>query len=331
MLIAEDITEDVAELAGGMADMVDDMLETMAGPCPDPDIGRTCDAPYGCPLKTECWAAMPEHPVTDLYRIGAKADELLRSGVTAIADIPADFKLNEKQAIQRTCIECGQPHIDYEGIAAFLETLSYPHYYLDFETFATAIPLFDGTRPYQNIPFQFSLHAVAAEGKALEHRHFLARGGHDPRPEFLAALKAAMGEGGNVVVYNQSFEQGVLKDLAAAFPEYGGWVDDVVSRMVDLIVPFRAFHYYHPAQRGSASLKYVLPALTGIGYDDLNIGNGQIASLRFMAAAFGGMPEAERAQVFTDLLEYCGQDTEGMVRIIERLRECSPAAGNPNI
>ncbi|AKG53830.1 hypothetical protein DGWBC_1177 [Dehalogenimonas sp. WBC-2] len=319
LLVTEDITEDVLELAGGMSDMVEGMLETMAGPCPAPSIGRACGAPYDCPLKDECWAVLPEHPVTDLYRIGAKMDDLLHSGVCAIIDIPADFKLNEKQLIQRGCVECGQPHVDFDGVTSFLETLKYPHYYLDFETFAMAIPLFDGTRPYQNIPFQFSLHSVNGPGIEPLHHHFLAQGGDDPRPAFLAALRTMLGEGGCVIVYNQSFEEGVLRKLGEAFPEYIDWVNDVVTRMVDLIVPFRAFHYYHPVQRGSASLKYVLPALTGISYKDLNISNGQVASLRFVAAAFGGMAEAEKMQIFNDLLVYCGQDTLGMVRIVERL------------
>ncbi len=321
LLKSEDITDRVSELAGGIADMIENMLETIAGNCPDAVIGRLCDAPYGCPLKDECWAGLPEHPVTDLFRIGSKMDDLLRLGVAAIIDIPADFKLNEKQLIQKSCIECGKPHIANDEIAAFLAGLKYPHYYLDFETFATAIPMFDGTKPYQNVPFQFSLHIVDRSGEEPGQRFFLARGNGDPRREFLDALKNSMGDGGTVIIYNQSFEEGVLKKLAEAFPEYGGWVEDVVSRMADLIIPFRNFHYYHPEQGGSASLKHVLPSLTGISYASLNIGEGQTASLKFMAAAFGGMAEAERAKIFADLLEYCGQDTLGMVRIVERLRE----------
>ena len=320
LLVTEDITDDVLELSGGIPDTVEDMMAIIAGTCPDLRIGRSCGTPYDCPLKDECWAVLPEHPVTDLYRIGAKMDSLLHSGVSAIIDIPADFTLNEKQLIQRSCVECGQPHVDFDGVTSFLETLKYPHHYLDFETFAMAIPLFDGTRPYDNIPFQFSLHSVSGPGIEPVHHHFLAQDGDDPRPAFLAALKAMLGEGGSVIVYNQSFEEGVLRKLGEAFPEYIDWVNEVISRMVDLIVPFRAFHYYHPVQRGSASLKYVLPALTGISYKDLNISNGQVASLRFVAAAFGGIPEVEKRQIFNDLLVYCGQDTLGMVRIVERLR-----------
>ncbi len=321
LLMTEDITERVLEVSGGMADMVEDMLQTIAGNCPDSVIGRLCDSPYGCPMKEECWAVMPEHPVTDLYRIGAKADDLLKRGVTAITEIPADFKLNEKQVIQKTCVECGHPHIELDEIADFLAGLKYPHYYLDFETFATAIPMFDGTKPYQNLPFQYSLHIVAEEGVEANHPHFLYQGSGDPRPEFIAALKRDLGEGGTVIVYNQSFEEGVLKKLAEAYPEYADWVAGVVSRMADLIIPFRNFHYYHPAQCGSASLKHVLPSLTGISYTGMNIAEGQTASLKFMAAAFGDLSQTEKDKIFADLREYCGQDTYGMVSIVKNLRD----------
>ena len=320
LLTTEDITEKVLEVSGGIADMIEDMLLTIAGNCPDSIIGRLCDSPYTCPLKDECWAVMPDYPVTDLYRIGAKVDDLLKHGIKAISEIPAGFKLNEKQLLQKSCVECGQPYVDIKEIGTFLAGLKYPHQYLDFETFATAIPMFDGTKPYQNIPFQFSLHTVAAAGTEAEHHHFLYRGSHDPRPEFIAALKMALGKNGTVVVYNQGFEEGVLKKLAENYPDCASWVDGVVSRMADLIIPFRNFHYYHPKQCGSASLKHVLPSLTGISYEGLNIAEGQTASLKFMEAAFRDMPTEDRDKVFTDLLEYCGQDTFGMVRIVEELR-----------
>ncbi|MEL7562222.1 DUF2779 domain-containing protein [Dehalogenimonas sp. 4OHTPN] len=323
LLLSEDITERVFEVSGGMADMVENMLETIAGDCPDSVIGRLCDSPYGCPLKDECWANMPQHPVTGLYRIGARSDDLLKLGVTAIADIPADFMLNEKQSIQKTCVECGQPHVQSSEINKFLSGLEYPHFYLDFETFSTAIPMFDGTRPYQHIPFQYSLHTVAAPGEEAEHRYFLYQGSGDPRPEFVGALKRDLGEDGTIIVYNQGFEEGVLKKLAEAYPDYADWIKDALSRMADLLIPFRNFHYYHPAQGGSASLKQVLPALTGISYDNLEICDGQVASLKYFFAAYGGLPEAERRKVFSGLLEYCGQDTWGMVRIVGRLREIS--------
>ena len=114
-----------------------------------------------------------------------------------------------------------------------------------------------------------------------------------------------------------------MKDMAAAFPEYSDWIEQVCSRLVDLLEPFRNFHYYHPAQKGSASLKAVLPAITGKGYEDLDISDGQVASFTFLAATYGEMPEEDRTKVIGDLEQYCGRDTEGMIWIVERLRELS--------
>jgi hypothetical protein len=321
LLISEDITDRVSEVIGGMADMVEDMLQTIAGNCPDSVIGRLCDSPYVCPLKDDCWASMPDHPVSDLYRIGSKMDELLKRGIASIREIPEGFKLNEKQLIQKTCVECGEPHVESDKIADFLADLKYPHYFLDFETFATAIPMFDGTKPFQKIPFQFSLHTVSSPTSKDEHSYFLARGPVDPRREFIEALKASLGDGGTVIIYNQSFEEGVLKKLAETYPEYRAWIEDVIRRMADLIIPFRNFHYYHPNQAGSASLKHVLPSITGISYEGMNIAEGQTASLKFMAAAFSEIAVEEREKIFADLLEYCGQDTYGMVRIVNELRK----------
>ena len=107
--------------------------------------------------------------------------------------------------------------------------------------------------------------------------------------------------------------------MAPAFPEYGDWIEQVCSRLVDLLAPFRNFDYYHPAQKGSASLKAVLPAITGRGYEDLDINDGQLASISFLSATFGDMPEDERVKVMSDLEQYCGRDTEGMIWIVEKL------------
>ncbi len=112
-----------------------------------------------------------------------------------------------------------------------------------------------------------------------------------------------------------------MRDLASAFPEYSDWIEQVCSRLVDLLAPFRNFDYYHPAQKGSASLKVVLPAITGRGYEDLDINDGQLASISFLSATFGNMPEDERVKVMSDLEQYCGRDTEGMIWIVEKLMD----------
>jgi len=319
----EDITDDVAAISEGIRDRISDMLKVISSPvCPEIDIGPHCSDPYDCPL-TECWDGLPEHNVFTLYYGGKKSHELYSSGILDIARIPVGYKLNDKQRIQCACVRNGKPYTDKEAIRQFLDELEYPLYYLDFETFGTAIPLFDGTRPYQNIPFQFSLHVQENPESEPKHYSFLAEGRQDPRPGLVASLGRLIGGNGSIIAYNKSFEEGVLNNLGASFPEYAGWTEDVVSRLIDLIVPFRSFHYYHPYQKGSASLKSVLPAVTGLSYEEMQIASGDNASLAFLTITFEDMTENEVAEVRENLLTYCKQDTEGMVRIIEILKTIS--------
>ena len=122
------------------------------------------------------------------------------------------------------------------------------------------------------------------------------------------------------MVYYDAFEKSRLKELARAFPEYKEWVDSIIERIIDLNAPFKDFSYYHPQQLGSASLKQVLPALTNLSYEDMEIGEGTTASLKFMEAAFGNITDEECQKIRTDLLTYCGQDTGGMIEILKSCR-----------
>jgi CRISPR/Cas system-associated exonuclease Cas4 (RecB family) len=319
--ILQDISDEVAIAGEGIRDRIAQMLDVISAPsCPEVTIGPHCSNPYDCPL-TDCWEGLPEHNVFTLYYGGKKSHELYRSGMLSIADIPVGYKLNDKQRIQCACVVSGTPYVDKDEVKQFLADLEYPRYFLDFETFGTAIPLFDGTRAYQNIPFQFSLHIQETTGGEVRHFSFLAEGRQDPRPELIASLSRLIGSSGSVIAYNKSFEENVLVELGSAFPQYASWKANVVSRLVDLIVPFRSFYYYHPAQKGSASLKSVLPAVTGQSYEDMPIASGDDASLAFLTITFEDMPEDEVARVREELLVYCKMDTEGMVRIIKRLEE----------
>jgi hypothetical protein len=324
LFVLQDISEQVEESSTGIQDRINALLEIISAPqCPEVAIGKHCRNPYICSLS-ECWESVPMGSVFDLYSGGNKSLELFDNGIQVISDIPDEYKLSGIQQIQKECAITGNPHINRAGIADFLSTLQYPLHYLDFETISPAIPLFDGTRPYQTVPFQFSLHVVRDEFSQAEHYSFLASGTEDPRPMFLKELKKVVGDTGSIIVYNQGFEEGILKELAQAFHQYNDWVNRVCSRLVDLLFPFQKFHYYHTLQKGSASLKAVLPAITGKGYEDLAISNGQVASVSFLSATFGGMSEAERVKVMSDLEKYCGRDTEAMIWIIEKLNElCS--------
>jgi len=287
---------------------------------PEIQIGPHCNDPYRCPLQNKCWGFLPAASVFELYYGGKKCWRLLQDGVVNLKDIPHDVDLTDRQAIQREVANSGKPHIDAKALARFLKRLKYPVSYLDFETFNTAIPLFDGLKPYQQVPFQFSLHTVSVPGAAPAHHSFLADGKVDPRPEFLDRLRDCIGDKGTVVVYNASFEKGVLNKLSAAFREHAGWIEKVKRRVVDLLKPFQNFSYYHPEQHGSASIKSVLPVVTGRSYADLEIQEGGQASLEFLRVHFGDVLEAERLKVREQLERYCGQDTEGMIWIVEALR-----------
>jgi hypothetical protein len=324
LFIVDDITEPVGFKSLDIRDKISGMMEIINLPdCPEAIIGACCSDPYDCPLMDTCWAELPEHNVFTLYYGGKKSCELYDRGIVEIADIPKTYKLNDKQQIQLSCVANDNVHIDKEGIKEFLSGLEYPLYLLDFETFSTVIPVYDGTRPYQNIPFQFSLHIQENPGGKLQHHEYLAEGKDDPRPGLLAALHNKIGDAGSIVAYNKSFEENVLKDLALAFPEYSEWINGILPGFVDLLVPFRSFNYYNPLQHGSASIKKVLPAITGSGYEGMAIAKGDDASLAFLDMAYGNLADEEKLQIRNNLLEYCGLDTEAMARIINELYQLS--------
>ena len=317
----EDITDEVIKTSEGIQERIDGMLHTInSEDCPAVSTRNACDKPYECSLIEECWKFLSDDNVFTLYAKGKTSAKLFEMGIRHIKDIPEGFELNHRQEIQKVCGMTGDIHIQKEEIWQFLDGLKYPSYYLDFETFAPAVPKFTGSRPYQRIPFQFSLH-VSQNDDNIEHKSFLADGTTDPRPAFLEQLKNALGTHGTIVVYNEVFEKGVLKELARDFPEYGGWVNEILPRIIDLLKPFRAFHYYNPVQNGSASIKDVLPAITNEGYEGMKIDNGMDASISFEEITFGDVSTGEKARVRSELEEYCKMDTFAEVRIVEELRK----------
>ena len=242
LFVTEDVTDRLDEFTYGLEERVADMLAiTASGSCPQVSIGQHCNAPYTCLLQEECWAHLPEHHVMTLYYGKKLGEELLGQGIFDIGNIPEEVVLNGKQQIQKECVVCGQPHINVKEIQMFLSGLEYPLHFVDFETFATAIPIYDETSPHQNIPFQFSMHLLNKPDAEPEHCSYLAEGQDDPRPGFLAELKKTIGPEGSILVYYEAFEKSRLKELARAFPEYKEWIDGILERIVDLIVPFKDF------------------------------------------------------------------------------------------
>lgn len=279
---------------------------------PEINISSNCNKPYICPFKEECWGTLPKDNVL-LLTNWRQYWKLFQNNIIELKDI--DESLKPKDEIIKEAHLKNKKIISKEHIKHFLKTLKYPLYHFDFETFDTAVPIYDNSRPYQKIPFQYSLHIQHKD--KIEHKEYLADGKQDPRIKLLKQLKNDLKGNGSIIVFNKSFEIMVLKQLMEDFNE--PWIQDVIDRIVDLAVPFQNFHYYCPSQKGSYSIKKVLPAITGKGYDNLEINKGDIASVKFFNNFI--KEKKKNPKLRKNLLEYCKLDTEGMVWIVNELEK----------
>jgi hypothetical protein len=319
----EDVTSQVETLLPSIPDQVAKLSEMVQGPTtPEVGIGPHCFDPYECSLIGHCWKHVPADSVFTLTHAGERVWTWWNDGVIRVADLPPSEKYSSNQSIQITAERTQQSHIDEPAARQFLEGLTYPLHFLDFETIMPAVPMFDGCRPYAQVPFQFSLHLQKSPGGELTHVEYLADGADDPRPGFLRALQASLGTEGSIVSYNSPFEMGRLRELAIQFPDHSAWINQALVRFenADLLQPFRSFALYHPSQHGSASIKSVLPAFTDLGYDDLAIQEGGTASNQFLGLLKGLVPLAEIPTLRANLSKYCERDTFAMVKLVEKLR-----------
>jgi hypothetical protein len=318
----EDVTAQAEALVPIIPDQLRELSE-MLGEADSPvlDIGPHCYAPYECSLIDHCWKAVPADSVFTLTRAGVRAWAWWKAGIEHVADLSAGEKYSFNQTIQIAAERSGTVHVDKRAIGEFLAGLRYPRYYLDFETVMPAVPLFQGCRPYAQVPFQFSLHIQPGPGEEITHVEFLADGTGDPRVAFLAALQDKLGTEGSIITYNAAFELQRIRELALHAPQSGVWVASILPRFenADLLAPFRKFSLYDPRQHGSASLKAVLPAFTDMNYDGLAIKEGGTASNQFLRLLQGLVPPQEVAVLRKDLLAYCELDTCAMVELVEAL------------
>ena len=325
MFVITDVTTAIQHFLANVPEQLESACLVMRRTCPKIDIGLQCYDPDPCPLIDDCWTRITavSNNVFSLYRLRfTKAMEWYRAGILACKDIPADTKLSNNQRIQIQAEKTGKAHVDKPEIRKFLSQLKYPLYFLDFETCNPAIPRFDNSSPYAVLPFQYSLHVVTDLKKAPAHYSWLWDGlKPDPRGRMLKELKARIGNKGTILAYNAPYEKRVLREAGEVFKKYRAWVKQLDTRFLDLLSPFRSFHYYHPFQRGSASIKMVLPALTGKGYDGLEISGGNQASAEFMRVFINDNEADRREAVRKELEEYCGLDTGGMFDIVRKLGE----------
>lgn len=292
---------------------------------PDIEIGKQCKNPYDCDALHYCWKVqreIPDYSVFNIFNLGSRKQvELYAQGIVRIEDIPDDLPMT---AAQRQKVENWKSQaswIDKEKIRAFLETLRYPLYHLDFETFQQAIPEWRGISPYQQIPFQYSLHIEHADG-TLEHKEYLAEEGSDPRQGLAKRLVEDIPPDATVLAYNMSFEKGVIEKLAAEYEALADHLRRINENMHDLMLPFQKQYYVTPQMQGSYSIKYVLPALVPEmerAYKELDgVQNGSEAMNAF--AKLSSMEPEEKEKTRNALLAYCELDTLAMVKVLEKLK-----------
>lgn len=320
LFIRADITEAVAPFVAEVPGVIAQQLEMLEGPLPDVPIGSHCTTPYECPFMARCWPARPPHHVGTLYAMKRRAMELDEQGYRTINDLPEDIPLGRIADRQRRAVQAGHVIVEAslaQALAPFLPPIAF----LDFETVGLPIPAWNGCHPYDAVPVQFSCHVEDTDGRVVHHE-WLADGPEDPRPALAERLIQACERARVVVAYNAGFERRCIEQMAEALPGLAGPLLTIAARLVDLL-PVVRNHVYHPDFGGSFGLKRVLPALVPeLRYDDLPINEGSMASLELERMLFQGaeLTEAAKAQLRTDLLRYCHQDSWGLVKLLERLR-----------
>ena len=327
-----DVTAQVDAVMAQTRRKIEEALDIIALPARPSDDAAHCHNWYA--WRDVYRYLHPDRPPDSIYNLARldlkQARELERLGVTRLEDIPPSFELKPAQEAQLEALRAGEPVIHPVKIAHSLSKLRFPLYFFDYETVGGGIPLYDGTRPYAQVPFQYSLHILREPGGKLEHREFLATDKQNPMPALLKQMQEDIGPEGSVIAWYKAFEMGVNEMMAKQYPESGAFLRGVNARAYDLMEIFSNYYYNDARFDGAASLKKVLPVVVPeLKYSDLEIQEGGTAQLRWEQAAFGKLDKDEAQAVFANLRAYCGQDTLAMVRIYGFLldvKETAPGA-----
>ena len=320
LLIEEDLTEEAFSRELEVKDWIA-QAKSISKEKLEPIIktGDQCTHPYECGFLTYCSSQEPqvEYPVNWLpgpQSKGLKAKVATQESPIDLRDVPNEL-MNEIQLRVKDSTVSGKVYFDAQGAKEDLQTYPLPAYFLDFETIQFAVPIWKGTSPYRIIPFQFSVHRISQQGK-LEHQEYLDLSGEDPSLPFAKALITECGVQGPVFVYNAAFEKTRIKDLAERFPQLSTALLSINERVVDLY-PIAKNRYYHPNQKGSWSIKAVLPAvIPELRYGDLEgVQDGGMAMEAYLEAIASQTTPARKEEIQKQLLKYCELDTYAMVKL----------------
>ncbi|MSR88387.1 MAG: DUF2779 domain-containing protein [Candidatus Margulisbacteria bacterium] len=317
-----DVTDRVKMRLNQTRDTVQTMQRVLASSVvPKVAIGPHCSKPYECDFKPFCWQHLSDDSVFSISGLSKNQKfTLYEQGVREMQDMPASYPLSDEQVAQVRAHREGVPTVNLIGLRDFLGTLHYPLCFLDFEAFQSAIPLFSGTRPYEQIPFQFSLHIQSGPTAEPINYSFLASESEDPRRAFAESLIKLVPENGCIVTYDHHLESQAMRHLAVLFPDLSRALLKLVGQIRDLIIPFEKGYLYSPAMRGRYSIKTILPAFVPeLSYENLVIKNGEMAALSFCKLRLSSDAK-EKSDIRIALEKYCEMDTYAMVRLLDVLR-----------
>ncbi len=318
LLRFNDLTGEIEPLVADVEQWIEGFRAMLEADQPVIDVGPQCHDPYECPFLDHCTPPGPEYPLSSLIGARKLAAELQADGYEDLREVPESRVTQAKHLRQLRAIKSGEAELD-PAAGAEMTAFDYPRYYLDYETVALAVPIWVGTRPYQVVPFQFSVHVETAPGET-EHHECLPVGGEDPRREIAERLIESCGKSGPIFMYT-AYETRCTRALADACPDLASDLEAIIVRLVDLH-PITKRHYYHPAMQGSFSMKAVAPTLS----DDLNyaeledVADGGQASEAYLEILSPDTPAKRRDRLIDALLTYCKLDTWAMVRLASRLQ-----------
>jgi predicted RecB family nuclease len=315
LLTTVDLTDTVNDLQSSVPVWVERAKQAVDGPEPEVAVGQHCFSPYECPFVSYCWPTNTEFPVLGLGGAKKKLGELIAQGFDDVRNVPADRLSSEGHLRIHRVAMSGTAEI-LPGAGEFMRDLSYPRYHFDFETVGPAIPVWEGTRPYEALPFQWSCHVEHEDG-LIDHLEFLDLSGEPPMRSCAEQMIRDFGNEGPILVYT-SYEKGVIKKLIERFPDLEGGLQAILERLVDIAPPIKQ-SYYHPDMMGSWSLKAVLPTIApDLDYTALEgVHEGTEASNAYLEAINPETSGERKEELRAQLLKYCEYDTLAMVRLVE--------------
>jgi hypothetical protein len=321
LFVAEDVTEMVLKLKDEVDKLRDIALETVHKPSHE-DI-QPCFNPKCCSCPDICHPRLPEYSIFDIPRLSAKKKtELICLGIVDIKDIPKSFSLNSKQRQIVDVAQSNQALTNKEAIQKEFQHFTFPLYFLDYETYLSAIPMYDGYKPQQQMVFQYSLHKMESLNGDIRHTDHLSVTKDDPSKSLIKQLRDDIGDTGTVFVWNKPFEMTRNKELAIIHPEYAAFLEDLNDRIYDLGDFINFGFYLHPKFKGSWSIKNVLPVMVPeLSYEGMEIGKGDMAMMAWFELINDKLSTDDAEKTKTALLEYCKLDTFAMVKIWEKLFE----------